>query len=79
MTRQGLRLIAVAAVLFVLGFWFFESAFSTGRMPMDLAAGWPLALIGVGLVLVVINLLGISGSRRAGSGGPADFDVRGTD
>lgn len=52
----GLRLMAIAALLFVAGMWFFESVFETGTAPVDLATWWPLVLIGIGVVVVARGL-----------------------
>ncbi len=57
LARQGARLVAVAAVLFGLGFWFFETLFQSGRVPIDLGELWPLGLIGLGAVIVLGSLL----------------------
>jgi hypothetical protein len=48
----GLRLMTIATVLFLAGFWFFETLFQTGRVPMDLETWWPLGLVGLGVLLL---------------------------
>jgi hypothetical protein len=54
----GLRLMAISAVIFVVGFWFFETIFQTGRVPADLETWWPLALIGVGILVLIGGVFG---------------------
>ena len=64
MVGQGSRLITLGTVLFVVGFWFFETIFESGRVPVDLQNWWPVVLIGIGLLIVIGSLLGGLGSRR---------------
>jgi hypothetical protein len=63
--RTGLVLGGVAAALFASGFWFFETIFDSGRVPVDLATWWPAILIGVGLLITLSTVVG--SSRREGS------------
>jgi hypothetical protein len=63
---NGLRLIAVSAVMFIVGAWFFETTFATGRAPLDLATWWPALLIGLGVLVVTRGLLGGSARRTEG-------------
>lgn len=49
----GVWLVAISAVIFVAGLWFFESVFGTGRVPVDLDTWWPIGLIGLGIVVLV--------------------------
>jgi hypothetical protein len=65
--RNGLWLGGVAAALFAAGFWFFESIFDSGRVPVDLATWWPAILIAAGL-LVTLSAVGGSSHREL----PAD-------
>jgi hypothetical protein len=53
LTSVGLRLAAIGALLFAVGFWFFETIFDTGRVPFDLATWWPVVPIAAGVVLTV--------------------------
>jgi len=53
MVASGLRTAAMAAVLFVAGFWFFETIFETGRAPVDLATWWPVIVIAAGVLLTL--------------------------
>ncbi len=53
----GLRLIGVAAVLFVAGFWFFETLFATGRAPFVVGEWWPAVAIVIGVALVLAGAL----------------------
>jgi hypothetical protein len=55
-TRAGLGLSVISAVLFVVGFWYFETIFDTGRVPFDMGASWPLVLIALGVVALGIGL-----------------------
>jgi len=59
----GLRLVAIAAVIFVVGFFFFESVFQSGRVPAGFETWWPLGLVALG-VLVLIGGLFESTNRR---------------
>jgi hypothetical protein len=64
----GLRLAAVGAGVFVVGYWFFETVFATGRAPVDLGAWWPVVAIVAGLAIVTIGLArgrGNEGNDRA--------------
>jgi hypothetical protein len=49
----GAWLVTISAVLFVVGFWFFETIFESGRVPVDLDAWWPVGLIGLGVAVLV--------------------------
>jgi hypothetical protein len=60
LVRVGLILCAIAAVMFTVGFWFFESVFESGRVPADLDRWWPVGLIGVGLVVLIGGFAGSS-------------------
>jgi hypothetical protein len=57
LVANGLTMIAVAGGLLVAGAWYFETVFETGRVPFDLGASWPLALVVAGAVIVVLGLL----------------------
>jgi hypothetical protein len=46
---DGIRVVAIAAVLFAAGYWFFETIFQSGRAPIDAAAWWPLIVVGLGV------------------------------
>ncbi len=48
---NGVRLVAVAAVLFSVGWWYFEGWFATGAQPIDPGAWWPVALIVAGVIV----------------------------
>jgi hypothetical protein len=61
----GARLIAIAAAIFVAGYWYFETVFATGRSPLELGQWWPLVLIGIGLLALFAGLLS-RGSRTDG-------------
>jgi len=58
----GARLVAIAAAIFVAGFWFFETVFTTGKAPVELGEWWPVLVIGAGLFALAAGLLG-RGSR----------------
>jgi hypothetical protein len=63
LVMEGFRLAAVATALFVVGAWFFETIFRTGRAPVDIGTWWPALLIAAGLLTVV----GAFVSRRRGA------------
>lgn len=62
---KGFRLAVIAAVLFVIGAWYFETWYATGDVPVDAAGWWPIVLIGVGALIVVRGLLGDRRRTRA--------------
>ena len=62
---KGLRLAVIAAVLFVMGAWYFEMWYATGDVPVDAAGWWPIVLIGVGAFIAIRALLG--DRRRTGA------------
>lgn len=53
LVHRGLRLMAVALVLFLAGAWYFESVFAQGRVPIDLGQWWPVVLVGLGLLTIL--------------------------
>jgi hypothetical protein len=55
LARTGIRLMAVAGALFLIGAWFFETVFATGRVPFDVDADlwWPLGLMAFGALVVI--------------------------
>jgi hypothetical protein len=71
LVRNGLWLGGIAAVLFAIGFWFFETIFQSGRVPVDLGTWWPAILIGIGLVFTLSAVVGSSRSGRD----PSNHDV----
>jgi hypothetical protein len=62
----GARLIAIAAAIFVAGYWYFETVFATGRAPLEFGQWWPVVVVGVGLSVLVAGLL----SRGSRTGNP---------
>jgi hypothetical protein len=60
----GARLVAIAAAILAVGYWYFETIFATGQAPVELAAWWPLVLVGIGLAALVAGLLS-RGSRTS--------------
>jgi hypothetical protein len=54
----GARLVAIAAALFVVGYWYFETVFATGSSPIDLGEWWPLVIVAVGLAALLSGLAG---------------------
>jgi hypothetical protein len=48
----GVRLAVIAALMFGVGLWFFESVFATGRAPFDMSGWWPVVPIIAGLALI---------------------------
>lgn len=69
----GVRMVLIGGALFAVGWWYFETLFSTGKQPIDLGGWWPLVLIGIGVVLTVRALL----DTRA-AGGHDRTQTRGT-
>ena len=62
LAQAGLRLVGIAAVIFVVGFLFFESVFGKGRVPAGLETWWPFGLVALGIVVLLGGLFG--GRRR---------------
>jgi hypothetical protein len=62
----GARLVAIAAAIFVAGYWYFESIFDTGRAPIELGQWWPVVVVGAGLLALVAGFLS-RGSRTEDS------------
>lgn len=62
----GARMVAIAAAIFVVGYWFFETVFATGRAPLDLGQWWPVVVVGAGLLALVAGSL----SRTSRGGEP---------
>jgi hypothetical protein len=62
----GARLIAIAAAIFAVGYWYFETVFTTGRAPIELGEWWPLVFVGIGLAALVAGFL----SRGSRTGEP---------
>ena len=53
----GVRLAAVAGVLFLVGSWYFNAVFETGRTPVDIGTWWPVVVLGIGLFILGRALL----------------------
>jgi hypothetical protein len=53
----GMRLMAVAGLLFLIGSWYFTAVFETGESPIDIESWWPVAVVGVGAFVVGRALL----------------------
>jgi hypothetical protein len=53
----GARMVAIAAAMFVVGYWYFESIFATGRAPLDLGTWWPVALVVLGLAVLAAGFV----------------------
>ena len=70
LVRLGIRLLAIAGVLFLGGAWFFETLFDTGQVPFDLDADlwWPVGLIAIGGLVVVGALSRGEGPRHGKEG-----------
>jgi hypothetical protein len=62
----GARLVAIAAAIFVAGYWYFETIFDTGRAPFELGQWWPVVVVAVGVLALVAGFLG----RRSRNGDP---------
>ena len=69
----GVRLAAVAGVLFLVGSWYFNAIFETGQTPIDISAWWPVVVIGIGaLVLGRAVLMPSAPSRTRSAGASAN-------
>jgi hypothetical protein len=64
----GARLIGIGVLMLVLGWWFFEAIFQTGRAPLDLGTTWPVALVALGGLIVILGFVS-SRHQRPLSGG----------
>jgi hypothetical protein len=64
----GARMLAIAAAIFVVGAWYFETVFRTGRVPFDLGDSWPIVLVILGAIVLVLAFLGTG--ERTGSDRP---------
>jgi len=65
----GMRLAAVAGVLFLIGSWYFNAVFETGENPIDVGAWWPVVLIGIGALVLGRAVLMPSAPSRTSSAG----------
>ena len=72
----GMRLAAVAGVLFLVGAWYFNAIFETGRTPIDIAAWWPVVVIGIGALVLGRAVLMPAAPSRTSS---ADASTSGGD
>jgi hypothetical protein len=70
----GARLIAIAAVIVTVGYWYFETVFATGRTPIDLGVWWPVVIVAIGIAALVA---GIVSRGRAMHDGSHRSDARG--
>ena len=61
----GARLVAIAAAIFAVGYWYFETVFTTGRAPVALGEWWPVIVIGAGLTALAVGF--VSRGSRTGS------------
>ena len=61
----GARLVAIGAAIFAVGYWYFETIFTTGQAPLALGDWWPVVVIGVGLAALAAGVL--SRGPRSGS------------
>lgn len=66
LVATGARLVAIGAGLFIVGYWYFETIFSSGQPPLDIWTWWPVVMIVVGL-LVVVGALSKRGAIDPGS------------
>jgi hypothetical protein len=57
MVAGGLRMSAIAAVLFAVGLWFFETLFDSGRAPVDVEEWWPAILVAIGALITLTAIL----------------------
>ena len=61
----GARLVAIAAAIFAVGYWYFETVFTTGLAPVALGEWWPVIVIGAGLTALAVGF--VSRGSRTGS------------
>lgn len=54
---SGVRLAVVAGLLFLIGTWYFNAVFETGRIPIDIGTWWPVVVLGLGLLVLGRALL----------------------
>ena len=54
---SGVRLAVVAGLLFLIGTWYFNAVFETGRTPIDIGTWWPVVVLGIGLLVLGRALL----------------------
>ena len=71
---KGTRMVLIAGVLYLAGWWYFDTLFTTGEQPIDLHTWWPLALIGVGALIATRALVG---SRRRPTPDATTSDIEG--
>jgi hypothetical protein len=72
---KGARMMLISGVLFVVGWWYFEAVFATGRPPISIDTWWPLAVIGAGAIIATRAWFRMRGGAAdspdaAGAGGP---------
>jgi hypothetical protein len=70
----GARLMAIAAAIFAVGYWYFETVFATGRTPIDLGIWWPVVIVAIGIAALVV---GFVSRGRALNDGSRRSDTRG--
>ena len=51
LVTKGTRMTIISGVLFVIGWWWFETLFRTGEVPVDAGSWWPIVAIGVGILI----------------------------
>lgn len=72
---NGVRLAGIAVVLFLLGTWYFNAVFETGKAPLDIETWWPVAVVLVGAFIVGRAVLMPAGGQAA----PRDRATHGGD
>ena len=72
----GVRLAAVAGVLFLIGSWYFNAVFETGENPIDMGSWLPVVVIGIGGLVLGRAVLTPSARSRTPT---ADASVNGGD
>ena len=65
--KTGLRLLAIGLALAGVGWWYFETIFQTGKVPVDLGSWWPLLVIGAGVLTLASALMSGRGSAVTSS------------
>lgn len=66
---EGVRLVVISGLMFLVGRWYFEAIFTTGEPPIDIGTWWPLAVIAIGVVVAARSLVVDRGDDRGPQGG----------
>jgi high-affinity Fe2+/Pb2+ permease len=56
LVSTGVTMVAIALGLLLVGGWYFETVFETGRVPFDISEAWPFVVMGIGALVIVAAL-----------------------